>query len=640
MENKNEVLMEVKDSIIKLEFSIGERGEKGEQGIPGEKGEKGEKGEQGERGEAGVVEVIHTTYSELVALKNSSSLKPNTEYAIMDYCFTSNQNGQIPMTNKGGFAVVVRTNENGELKHKARAMYGTLTEENSFDQRGIERWELMYDIENDTSKYAWADEATGKGVVYYLRDEWNNEAYFDFKTLAISMQGLAISIFITYNDPTIDISSNGVAYNNKILTTASLKQIPLLMLITAPSSAGMGEERMHDNIFKDVSGFSPINIANSICENVAGQFADIENVYFKNLNVAEIGMEAVRDSQIINVEGVNTFSNVANCRFVNGANLDCRYVSDVVLDTFSVVFMEFSSNIRNRASSVLLENIMINNSNNILLEACSRVTITESRNLELHLISGCSISYSENIRENNGGVSVINSTGVEAKDSISCQVHDSVNMKITGCFDNIFSECFNFNVLGNNIKMTNCRGGGKIEFNGGYAEFANVDGQIQLKSAGDVFVQNVTGSVILPSVKLNEECSIQDTKSVRILEGENIGRIEIRDCGDVVVGELQNGLELTDCGDVKIWDADNVDLGDFPRGVTSDRITNFSCNGRYGGRYSLEAYGSDMNIELTEYLDRDDSGFVEELYFVDWKIDEEGKVYKIENNKWIEVTKG
>lgn len=634
MENKNEVLMEVKDSVIKLEFSIGERGEKGEQGIPGEKGE------QGERGEAGIVEVIHTTYSELVALKNNSSLKPNTEYAIMDYCFTSNQNGQIPMTNKGGFAVVVRTNENGELKHKARAMYGTLTEENSFDQRGIECWELMYDIENDTSKYAWADESTGKGVVYYLRDEWNNEAYFDFKTLAISMQGLAIGIFTTYNDPTIDTSSNGVAYNNKIVTTASLKQIPLLMLVTAPSSAGMGEERMHDNIFKDVSNFMPVNIANSICENVAGQFADIENVYFKNLNIAAIGMEAVRDSQIINVEGINSFSNVVNCRFVNGANLDCSSVSDVVIESFSNVNVNNASNIRNRTSSVLLEDIMINNSNNILLEACGRVTITESRNLELHYISSCSISYSENIRENNGGVSVINSTGVEVRDSISSSVNDSVNMKITGGYDNNFTKCFNFNVLGNNIKMTNCRGGGKIEFNGGSAEFANVDGQIQLKSAGDVFVQNVTGSVILPSVELMEECSIQDTKSVRILEGENIGRIDIRDCGDVVVDELQNGLDLTDCGDVEIWSADNVDLGSFERGVFLERATNLSCYGLEDRcDYTLQGSGSDMNIELREYFSRDESGSLERLYFVDWKIDEDGIVYKIENNKWIEVTK-
>ena len=636
MENKNEVLLEVKESIIKLEFSLGERGEKGEKG---EQGIPGEKGEQGERGEAGIMEVIHTTYSELVALKSSSSLKPNTEYAIMDYCFTSNQNGQIPMTNKGGFAVVVRTNENGELKHKARAMYGTLTEENSFDQRGIERWELMYDIENDTSKYAWADAATGKGVVYYLRDEWNNEAYFDFKTLAISVQGFLIGIFTTYNDPTIDISSNGVAYNNKILTTASLKQIPLLMFITVPSSEGLGEERMHDNIFKDVSNFMPMNIANSFCENVEGECGDIENVYFKNLALREA--YSVLDSRVINVEGVATIRNVVNCSFKNGTNLNCTSVEDVVLDAFRDVIMSRVFYMKNLTSQVLLENVLISDSNNILLERCSKLTITRSRNLELHSSNGCSIVNSENIRENNSSVSVFNSTGVEVSDSVSISVGDSVNMKITGCVDSIFSKCFNFNVLGNNIKMTNCRGGGKIEYNGGFAEFANVDGQIQLRSAGDVFVQNVTGSVVLPSVELQEECSIQDTKSVRILEGENIGRIDIRDCGDVVVGELQNGLDLTACGDVKISTADNVNLGDFSRGVFLQRATNLSCYGLEDRcDYSLQGDGSNMNIELREYFSRDESGSLERLYFVDWKIDEEGKVYKIENNKWIEVTKG
>lgn len=45
------------------------------------------------------------------------------------------------------------------------------------------KWELKYDINNDTTKYSWADTENGKGVIYYLKDEWGNECYYDFKNI-------------------------------------------------------------------------------------------------------------------------------------------------------------------------------------------------------------------------------------------------------------------------------------------------------------------------------------------------------------------------------------------------------------------------------------------------------------------------
>lgn len=602
----------------------GKSGVDGLQGFQGFQGKSGVDGIQGEKGEAGVVEVIHTTYSELYALKNSGSLKTNTEYAIMDYTFTCNsEKYQGYFVSKGGFAVIVRTDENGELKHKARAMYGTLTEDNSFDLRGIERWELMYDIENDSAKYDWADKINGKGVVYFLKDEWGNEAYFDFKCATFSPQGVDFRIFSSYENPTIDTSLTGDACNNKILSTADVKSLPILMAFTSDDSSQYGKKRMCGNVFQDIVICLAINANDSvIISSSNNMMADLTHVRLENIECSD------------------PIRNLRDCSFVNGTNLNCSSVSDVVLESFSNVSVSNASNIRNVVSSILLKNVTINDSNNILLESCSQVSIVRSRNLELYSTNNCSFTNSENIRENNSEVSVNNSTGVEVSNSIESSINNSVNVKISeGCDVNI-TKCFNFDVSGSSIKMTNCRGGGKVVFEGASAEFTDVDGQIQLMSVGDdVLVQNIRGCVILPFVELSESCAIRDTKNVRILKGENIGRIDIHDCGDVVVDKLQNGLRLVDCGNVNIWSADNVDLSSFSKGVFAEQAANFSCDGRYGGNYSLEVYCSDKNIELYEYLDRDDSGFIEELYFVDWKIDEEGKVYKIENNKWVEVTK-
>ena len=47
------------------------------------------------------------------------------------------------------------------------------------------KWVIKYDINNDTNLYQWADYTNGKGVIYYMKDECGNEAYFDFKNIKI-----------------------------------------------------------------------------------------------------------------------------------------------------------------------------------------------------------------------------------------------------------------------------------------------------------------------------------------------------------------------------------------------------------------------------------------------------------------------
>lgn len=44
-------------------------------------------------------------------------------------------------------------------------------------------WELKYSLDNDTMRFVWADEDSGKGVIYYLKDDWNNECPYDFKNI-------------------------------------------------------------------------------------------------------------------------------------------------------------------------------------------------------------------------------------------------------------------------------------------------------------------------------------------------------------------------------------------------------------------------------------------------------------------------
>jgi hypothetical protein len=46
----------------------------------------------------------------------------------------------------------------------------------------LEAWELKYCLDNDRQRFTWAD-LNGKGVIYYMKDEFGNECPYDFKNI-------------------------------------------------------------------------------------------------------------------------------------------------------------------------------------------------------------------------------------------------------------------------------------------------------------------------------------------------------------------------------------------------------------------------------------------------------------------------
>jgi hypothetical protein len=55
--------------------------------------------------------------------------------------------------------------------------------EDYFKNNDLSSWEIKYSLDNDTTRFAWADSENGKGVIYYMKDEFNNEAWYDFKNI-------------------------------------------------------------------------------------------------------------------------------------------------------------------------------------------------------------------------------------------------------------------------------------------------------------------------------------------------------------------------------------------------------------------------------------------------------------------------
>ena len=126
-----------------------------------------------------IMPIIEKTYEELVSLRNSSSLIPGQQYRIIDYITTTVQED----TRSAGhqFDIIVVADDEKTLNCKARAIQHK--GDTYFANCDLSKWELWYDINNDTIKYEWADEVNGKGVIYRMIDEWKNDIPYDFKNI-------------------------------------------------------------------------------------------------------------------------------------------------------------------------------------------------------------------------------------------------------------------------------------------------------------------------------------------------------------------------------------------------------------------------------------------------------------------------
>ncbi len=123
---------------------------------------------------------INVTYEELISLCNNSQLTAHAKYCITDYVTTTIQDDTISALHP--FDIVVEAISTNTLSEDAKAFQSS-RDNGYFNNNKLESWEIKYCIYNDTTRFAWVDETNGKGVIYYMKDEYNNEAWYDFKNI-------------------------------------------------------------------------------------------------------------------------------------------------------------------------------------------------------------------------------------------------------------------------------------------------------------------------------------------------------------------------------------------------------------------------------------------------------------------------
>ena len=123
---------------------------------------------------------VNTTWAELKGLRDNSQLVAGTWYRITDYQCTTTQGN----TKSAGhvFDIIVRADSENKLNEEAYAAQHT--GDAYFTGSNLSAWRLWYCLDNDTTRFTWADSsANGKGVIYRMIDEWNNDIPYDFKNI-------------------------------------------------------------------------------------------------------------------------------------------------------------------------------------------------------------------------------------------------------------------------------------------------------------------------------------------------------------------------------------------------------------------------------------------------------------------------
>ena len=121
------------------------------------------------------------SYAELVAFRNDGKLRPGHHYRITDFVTTVANDAEARSVGHP-FDIIVLATAADTLSEEARAIANENYAE-YFATANLSAWKVWYCLDNDTTRFQWADETNGRGVIYRLIDEWQNDCPYDFKNV-------------------------------------------------------------------------------------------------------------------------------------------------------------------------------------------------------------------------------------------------------------------------------------------------------------------------------------------------------------------------------------------------------------------------------------------------------------------------
>ena len=151
------------------------------------------------------------TYANLKQLRDNEALTPGMWYRITDFVTTVANDDEARSANHP-FDVIVLATDTNILQEEAFAAMPS-NGDDYFKDCKLDGWKIWYCLDNDATRFQWADTRNGKGVIYRMIDEWRNDCPYDFKNVQYKR-------YYTYDDSPngelIDLDGTYVAYNGKL----------------------------------------------------------------------------------------------------------------------------------------------------------------------------------------------------------------------------------------------------------------------------------------------------------------------------------------------------------------------------------------------------------------------------------------
>lgn len=124
---------------------------------------------------------VDVTYAELVELRDNAKLIAGRLYRITDYVTKVYSASGFERSAEHPFDIIVRALSENTLAEEAYVAPHKGDE--YFANANLNAWKVWYCLDNDVTKYTWADVTNGKGVIYRMIDEWQNDMPYDFKNV-------------------------------------------------------------------------------------------------------------------------------------------------------------------------------------------------------------------------------------------------------------------------------------------------------------------------------------------------------------------------------------------------------------------------------------------------------------------------
>ena len=126
--------------------------------------------------------IQHVTYAQLKTMRDSGTLVAGQWYRITDYMTTV---ANDPEARSAGhpFDLLVMATSFNTLSEEAKAINSSRDSDGYFAEANLNAWKIWYCLDNDVKRFQWVDAEGGKGIIWRMIDEWQNDCPYDFKNV-------------------------------------------------------------------------------------------------------------------------------------------------------------------------------------------------------------------------------------------------------------------------------------------------------------------------------------------------------------------------------------------------------------------------------------------------------------------------